>query len=831
MASMTFIEAVSQNYDFSTLFFTEPCAAGNHAINNTGIYWCPNQVIYTSLGDRRCHLFGYERPTDYGGNVETYDGSIKATTPYQGMGDQLSTVNLEDLVGALFYKNDTTGTLYASIKETEGYTHDVTAGTGGTVSGGGGDSIRYNGSDYYYSGTRTYTASANANYVFDGWAVSEGSGTESGATITVNCSSGEFSAKAIFRKKPKLTYDSAGGSAPPQSVYGESGTIDSMTVSRDGYVFKGWLLNGTLLQPGDAYSISEDSTAYAQWGALHSITVESSVPDGISFSPSLHIVYLKDQYGDWEPQQPGVTVETGKDVKVVAQTTNLDGYHVEFERLSSENITIQDESSAEIEFVMPDSDVRILVHYKKKQYSVSTQVHSDSVEVGAVGQEEAYITDIDGVAKITFEYGDTAVFHSPEPEDGFYFAGWYAGEAQNVLVSTSASYVLSAIDGNISLTARYGRHVTIRKREEGGNGKIRINWTEDHDNWSELSVPVVIGIVTVVQAVPYSGSGFYGWEKNGSPIDDENVYLDGMSDDVYTAVFSETPPEVTVTCKSWRNDPESTGDIGTLGVSGKTLDDDGRCSVSGFSYITLVPQQSQSDGALRLFRVVEIVDNGDWRTIESPYTVRVAKEPKTFLALWGAGTPMFTVFADSEDEEFGRAGFIGPQDVMFHEESFTRDTVVTVVAEANNGYRFVGWEEDDGIVSTSASYTFTVNLERRLVAKFAKDNAIYEWEGSDENKSMEWTSKTFVMPRPFDPVAARVDARAYGSDGSLQLSVGTFSSPAAAAKQDHKKPITILSQDGRRLPRTRPERFVSFTVTASEEVDAVVIGTNMAEVN
>lgn len=43
---------------------------------------------------------------------------------------------------------------------------------------------------------------------------------------------------------------------------------------------------------------------------------------------------------------------------------------------------------------------------------------------------------------------------------------------------------------------------------------------------------------------------------------------------------------------------------------------------------------------------------------------------------------------------------------------------VTVIASANNGYRFSGWYEGGTLVSSSVSYNFTANTNRTLVARF-----------------------------------------------------------------------------------------------------------------
>ena len=51
---------------------------------------------------------------------------------------------------------------------------------------------------------------------------------------------------------------------------------------------------------------------------------------------------------------------------------------------------------------------------------------------------------------------------------------------------------------------------------------------------------------------------------------------------------------------------------------------------------------------------------------------------------------------------------------------YTAGSSVTLNATANNGYRFVGWMENDRQVSDDAVYTFTANGNRTLTAKFEK---------------------------------------------------------------------------------------------------------------
>ena len=155
-----------------------------------------------------------------------------------------------------------------------------------------------------------------------------------------------------------------------------------------------------------------------------------------------------------------------------------------------------------------------------------------------------------------------------------------------------------------------------------------------------------------------------------------------------------------------------------------------------------------------------------------------------------------------------------------------QDSIVTITALPSNGYRFVGWYDGDILVSEKARYSFALVEPVSLQARFAEDAAaICVWEGSGENKRLSWKSKVFVMPRPFDPVAARVDAVGY----PVSLSVGTYSSPDAVPTRDHD--VQVQNQSGRRLPRMRSERFLRISVESEHEVDSVVVATNLVEVN
>ena len=77
----------------------------------------------------------------------------------------------------------------------------------------------------------------------------------------------------------------------------------------------------------------------------------------------------------------------------------------------------------------------------------------------------------------------------------------------------------------------------------------------------------------------------------------------------------------------------------------------------------------------------------------------------------GPPSPTFTIRLGVDPEEGGTVSGDG---------TFFADSSQTVTATPNPGWQFVNWTEGGAEVSTDASYTFTLNADRNLVAHFAQ---------------------------------------------------------------------------------------------------------------
>lgn len=153
-----------------------------------------------------------------------------------------------------------------------------------------------------------------------------------------------------------------------------------------------------------------------------------------------------------------------------------------------------------------------------------------------------------------------------------------------------------------------------------------------------------------------------------------------------------------------------------------------------------------------------------------------------------------------------------------------------VTAEPANGFKFIGWYSSTGsLVSTLSDYRFDIEYGGAMItllARFAQDdNAIYEWDGdSSESKLVEWKSKRFLSATPFNPSCARIYADGYSGETSLSITVGT--SPNVE-KNTASSSIVITSQDVRRFPQIRPEKYIEIEVKSEFPVTELSVSTSM----
>jgi hypothetical protein len=447
---------------------------------------------------------------------------------------------------------------------------------------------------------------------------------------------------------------------------------------------------------------------------------------------------------------------------------------------------------------------------------------------------------------VTATYGDTVTFEA-DVANGYLFGGWYA---DNILLSKENPYD-HTVTGNVSLTAKAAVEVNLDIAYEDN----RADKTTPIDNTCSLSFDGESVIVPYRFEVILGKSFSYALSL-GALVAGEvdtwkfdawysgNTKLQYRKDDTITPnaaitmtakvtsapilrtlsvrfVNEETNDEIAISEDAVNILPEPA----SINIDGSTVS----FTINGTQEMRLTFADEVETGESLAFSKVVI----GGKEFFDPVFDYLVNDDISATAYYGS-TGERTTSIDFADESDRTMGEIVLEGMTSNEEptpiavTKNRGESVGIMAMSKNGYRFVGWYlnaigiGDPYIKDGSVQLKVTTN--RTLFAKFVQDpNAVYEWEGSSENKMMVWRSKTYEASKPFNPSACRVDTTGYPV---ALLSVEMFSAPdrepTAVAKLTN-----VQSQNARRLPIRRMERYMQVAVRNDEEVDIILVGTSM----
>ena len=447
-----------------------------------------------------------------------------------------------------------------------------------------------------------------------------------------------------------------------------------------------------------------------------------------------------------------------------------------------------------------------------------------------------------------------------------------------------------ALTGDIKLIARFSAKVSLAvSASESASGTVAIDDgtpASSAEKWVQLGDTCEIAAVEAD-----ADSHFIGWFDSSdsqmeNPLDfsaeDEFSVTSSVS---YVARFAADADSLYVALCNYDNDtdePDSTLGSLVLTSSGATPSEMETCTeadfltgtglssapqgvvryyiVRGTSRCTLAASTSSGRGFAGWSRAA--ISNGaiayDVAVSSSATVSTVVNRSFLYKAKWGDLKPsrIRAFYANGNNVTNGNIhmegisvadGSIEDKTETDSETSatYTQNDVIKLFVDIKNGWLFDGWFYDDAhsqplrdsvvdgktYTYKDVEYVFVVGAPVSVYAKFKTDlNAIYAWEGSSDNKMMTWKSKVYVGNRPFNPTACRVDACGYsGAEGNtLNLKIDMYSSPDDSTVTPARTATLIIrSQDARRVPRMRPERFMQVQVVANNPVDAIFIGTSM----
>lgn len=651
--------------------------------------------------------------------------------------------------------------------------------------------------------------------------------------------------------------DEAGGYLLFSGVAGHVYRVDC-SVSDDLYEGRGVYVDGDYVDPyrftmgaddvtGTFYYIKKPLYSFAVTSAHGTATVTPSPDEGGKYARGRAItVNIVPDAGYAAVQAAFVNVDTNdvSNKSVVSNAVTLDG----------------------IVF-----NTRAVIDYSPIDYALSAAKHAAS----ASAISSASVT-VGGTAADSAHYGDTVKF-SATVASGYGFAGWY--DSSGALVSSDAEYE-AAVTGDLSLFAKAAVAVSlgISYSGEGEQNCVLTVGGAAYAPGTEFSVVLgesfayALSLGERAADTPWqfdcwkSGDATLAYDVTGEVAPEAaftmtahvadsvsrtlEVLVVDMGASSAAAVDADAVPSA-VTCRGEAGDATdgSGGDgdadpfrftfartqVVRVTAAESLAFAGGEAAKSFYCFSTAAPGTGETalppdESVLSFEASLELLLNTDVRRIHAYYgTPSVVTTTLAYAELSDSTMGVVAVVATDPDDDVE-----DPIAADGRSARATQGRSITICATPKNGYRFAGWHLSSGAVGdakwTDAEQTVTVTTQRTIYAKFVKNtHSVCEWEGDPAPKALVWRSKTYEASKPFNPSSCRVDALGYAGDGRgtlLELTVDMFSAPDSAATSTVTL-ANVASQDARRLPVRRMERYMQVAVKADVEVDALLVGTSM----
>ena len=526
--------------------------------------------------------------------------------------------------------------------------------------------------------TVTLVATPAEGYSFKGWKLNE-TIVSTETTYTFTCAE-DATYQAVFAPIPKPKYTIGvsvaegngtvtvnGQTGPIEITQGESVTL--IATPAEGYSFKGWKLNETIISTEATYTFTcaEDATYQAVFAPIPKpkYTISASVAEGSG------TVTVNGQTGPIEITQ-------GEAVTLVA--TPAEGYSFKGWKL---NETIVSTEATYTFTCAEDATYQaVFAPIPKPKYTIGVSVAEGNGTVSVNGQTEPVeITQGESVTLVA------------TPAEGYSFKGW---KLDDTIVSTEATYSFTCT-GNATYQAVFAPipkpKYTISVSVAEGNGTVTVNGQTE-------PVEITQGETVTLVATPAEGYSFKGWKLSETIVSTEATYSFTCTENAtYQAVFAPIPkPKYTIGISVAEGN-------GTVTVNGQTES----VEITEGESVTLVatPAEGYSFKGWKLNETIVSTD--------ATYTFTCA-EDATYKAVFAPiPKPKYTI-SISVAEGSGTVTVNGQTEPV----EITQGEAVTLVATPAEGYSFSGWYDSNNKLSDNSEYTFTATANITITAKFTK---------------------------------------------------------------------------------------------------------------
>jgi hypothetical protein len=243
------------------------------------------------------------------------------------------------------------------------------------------------------------------------------------------------------------------------------------------------------------------------------------------------------------------------------------------------------------------------------------------------------------------------------------------------------------------------------------------------------------GSSRTVTATANNGYNFVNWTASGSVVSTSASYTFTLTSNVTlvanftttqgTNTVSTSPTAGSTVSGGGTSDPAtgSTPAQYTITVSASpsangTVSGGGNFATGSSQTVTATPNSG--------FSFVNWTQNGSVVSTSASYTFTLNSNTTLVANFTTVPAPLYLIAVSASPSADGTVGGGG---------LFPAGSSNTVTATANSGFNFVNWTASGSVVSTSASYTFTLNSNTTLVANFAIATAVLP---AENNVSTNW---------------------------------------------------------------------------------------------
>lgn len=456
-----------------------------------------------------------------------------------------------------------------------------------------------------------------------------------------------------------------GGTVSGGGTYLNGANVTVSAVASEGYEFKGWTENGSIMSTEANYTFT----------ATADRTLTATFEKKQAPVPVTHTVSVRA-----DPAAGGTVTGSGtyqENASVTVTATANEGYTFKHWAESGSEVN----SNASYTFNIA-ADRTLIAVFEKGPDEPDPPVTTYTVSVNASPAAGGTVSG-GGI----YQDGVSATVRAVA-SSGYTFKSWRKGDTQ---VSTSASYTFSVTE-DTSLTAVFEADIPAP------TPTYRISVSAMTGGTVSGGGTYQSGASVTVTATPSNNYQFVEWRESGNQVSTSaNYTFSATTNRTLMAVFerTETPPTPSYTVNV-SADPAASGS-----VSGG-----GSFQRGASATISATP----NDG----YRFVCWRENGEAVSFNSSYTFSVSGNT-TLTAVFEANTPTpstsYRVSVQASPAEGG---------AVTGGETYQSGDTVTIAATPNSGYQFKEWQLDGRQISTTASYTFTASADQAFTAVFEK---------------------------------------------------------------------------------------------------------------